>query len=223
MSFEGFSEQTIDFLTDLQNNNTKSWFESNRDNYEKYLLNPMRELVMELGGFMLTIDPLFEVTPAVNKTISRIYRDTRFSRDKSPYRSNMWIVFKRKSENWLDDPGYFFEIFPHYYRYGMGFYQASKKTMDSIREAIDLKPKEFLKTVEFLKTGIFELKGESYKRRIQSSHSEEIQEWYQKKSFYLVCNKDIGGNLFSEKLIGELISDFSKTASFYQFIRKAKE
>lgn len=223
MNFKGFSNATIEFLTDLKNNNNKLWFESHRKSYEKYLLSPMRALVTDLSSFMLTIDPYFITAPAVNKTISRIYRDTRFSKDKSLYRPNMWVIFKRRSENWLDDPGYFFEIFPHYYRYGMGFYQATKKTMDCIREAIDSKPKEFLKTIDFLKSGIFELKGESYKRKIESSLPPEIQEWYRKKSFYLVCNRNLDETLFSEKLIDEMISGFSMTVSLYRFIRKAKD
>jgi hypothetical protein len=52
-------------------------------------------LVGALGEFMLSIDPWFEVTPAVDRTISRIYCDTRFAKDKSPYKTTMWITFKR--------------------------------------------------------------------------------------------------------------------------------
>ena len=80
--FNGFSPKTLKFLKGLEVNNNKTWFQKHRADYEEYVLQPLRDLVTYLGDFMLVIDPCFEITPAVNKTISRIYRDTRFSKDK---------------------------------------------------------------------------------------------------------------------------------------------
>ena len=77
--FTGFSKESLTFLTIVNKKNSKEWFEKNRDNYEKYLLEPFRMLVAELGKDMLKIDPGFEVRPQINKTISKIFRDTRFS------------------------------------------------------------------------------------------------------------------------------------------------
>lgn len=92
--FSGFSPKTLKFLRGLKTNNNKAWFQAHRADYEKYVLQPLRDLVIDLGDFMLDIDPFFEITPSVNKTISRIYRDTRFSKDKSPFRSTVWFTFK---------------------------------------------------------------------------------------------------------------------------------
>ena len=139
--FKGFSEKTVDYLNELKFNNNKQWFEENRDKYRKYLIEPMKELVNELAPFMMSIDPLLEVTP--KKSISRINRDIRFSRDKSPYRSNMWISFKRVYKDWKNEPVYFFEIFPDYYRYGMGFYNIPRDTLYKLRGLIDEDNKEF--------------------------------------------------------------------------------
>ena len=86
-NFNGFSEKTLDFLRNLKVNNNKTWFEANKQDYEIYLLQPMRNLVFDIGEFMLSIDPYFEIRPAINKTISKIYRDIRFSRNKSLFRS----------------------------------------------------------------------------------------------------------------------------------------
>ncbi|MDA8210412.1 MAG: DUF2461 domain-containing protein [Clostridia bacterium] len=91
-SFKGFSKSTLDFLKNLKANNNKVWFETHKQDYQEYLLKPLKDLVMDLSSFMLSIDPYLETKPAVNKTISRIYRDTRFSKDKSPYKSTMWII-----------------------------------------------------------------------------------------------------------------------------------
>ena len=108
--FEGFSKDSIVFLRELKKNNNKQWFESHKSDYEALLLAPLKNLVSDLGDFMLSIDNFFEVTPSVNKTISRIYRDTRFSHDKSPYKTSLWITFKRPQKDWKDAPAYFFEI-----------------------------------------------------------------------------------------------------------------
>ena len=200
--FSGFSQETLDFLKNITANNSKSLFEENRHIYEKYLLQPFKNLVADLAGDMLLIDGSFNVQPAVNKTISRIFRDTRFSKDKSLFRGNMWLTLKRNSENWKVEPAYFFEIFSDWYRYGMGYYSASRETMDLFRLTIDEKPTRFMKAIDFFHAqNLFELKGENYKRAIPNRHPPIIQPWYQKKSFYLVCNKKIENVLFSSQLV----------------------
>ena len=95
--FKGLSSKAFRFLKEIRTHNEKAWFEAHRTDYERHLLEPLRDLVTDLSDFMLDIDLSFEVAPAVGKTISRIYRDTRFSKDKSPLRDCMWITFKRNT------------------------------------------------------------------------------------------------------------------------------
>ncbi len=187
-------------------------------------MNPLQALVMDLSGFMLTIDPRLETKPAVGKTISRIYRDTRFSRDKSLYKSNMWVTFKRPGEGWKDTPVYFFEIFPDWYRYGMGFYSASKQTMDKLREMIDTKPEEFQKAISFnLRHPVFVVEGEQYKKILDKDKPEEIRNWYQRKNLYLTCNKKVDDRLFSPALIDDLVFGFGLIAPLYHYLWKVKQ
>lgn len=217
--FKGFTPDTIKFLAELRTNNNKPWFEAHKGEYERFVLEPLQELVMDIGPFMLTIDPDFETRPRVDKTISRIYRDTRFSHDKSPFKSCMWITFKRPIKDWKDAPAYFLEITPDSYRYGMGFYSASKETMDRLRKAIDEKPKEFMKAVSFYsKQQDFIVEGEKYKRVLNSGLSNELQEWYQRKNLYLVCNRDIDERFFSKELADDLTSGFKLLAPFYRYL-----
>jgi uncharacterized protein (TIGR02453 family) len=220
--FKGFSPETLKFLKSLEANNNKQWFEKHRTDYRQYVLEPSRRLVNDLSDFMLKIDPRIEITPSVNKTISRIYRDTRFSEDKSPYRSNFWIVFKRQKKGWSTQVcAYFFEVFKDYYRYGMGFYDAAPAIMRKFREQIDENPKEFKKVISFYKRQkTFSLEGETYKRIIDKSKPEEIQTWYQRKSMYLVCNRKIDNTLFSRKLVNNLEHGFDMLALLYQYLQK---
>ncbi len=197
--FTGFSQRTLDFL-----------------------LKPLQDLVSDLSQTMLTIDPYFEVRPQVDKTISRIYRDTRFSHDKSLFKNNLWITFKRPVKPWQDKPAFYFEIFPDWYRYGMGYYGASKHIMDHFRNTIDENPDRFLKVIDFFKTGIFKLEGDPYKRTIPNDHSGEIQPWYQMKSFYLTCNKAADDVVFSAKLLDELIERFTLLKPLYQYLMEVQ-
>lgn len=120
-AFTGFSPNSLEFFEGLTANNNRAWFEAHRDEYENYLLNPLKALVSDLAAPMLSIDPELITVPAVDKTISRIYQDTRFSRNKSPYKTRLWISFKRLSPDWKTAPCFFFEISADGYRYGMGF------------------------------------------------------------------------------------------------------
>jgi len=217
--FTGFSPGTFSFLRDLRANNNKAWFEAHRDDYHDSLLNPLRCLVVDLGEHMLTIDPQLEVTPAVDKAISRLHRDTRFSKDKSPYKSRMWIVFRRPGRDWKTAPAYFFEISPETYRYGMGFYSATKNTMDRLRDRIDNRTEEFLQAIAFYaRQNTFILRGEQYKRILNPDQPEDLRTWYQRKNLYLGCSQKVDSRLYSRKLIDDLASDFSLLASFYHYL-----
>lgn len=87
------------FLVENRLHDSKAWFEAHREDYNRLVLEPLRQLVGEMAPVMLAIDPRLVVQPAVGKTISRIFRDTRFSRDKSAFREHMWISFNRESRS----------------------------------------------------------------------------------------------------------------------------
>lgn len=221
--FEGFSNETINFLKSLKENNNKLWFEENKEKYTNHLLTPMKYLVMDLSSFILSIDPLLEVTPSCGYTISKIYRDTRFSKDKSPYKISMWITFKRRSKEWSSNPAFFFELSPDSYRYGMGFFQANPTTMKIFRENIDASLDKFKNAISFYsKQDVFVVEGDKYKRILDKEKTEDINEWYQRKNLYLVCNKEIDNLLFSKELVDKLIVDFSLVKDFYTYLNQLK-
>ncbi len=218
-NFQGFPTEAIKFLHDISRNNNKTWFEEHKQRYQDFLVTPLKNLVTDLGDFMLVIDPYLEVRPAVNKTISKIHRDTRFSTDKSPFKDRMWLTFKRPNKNWKDAPAFFFEITPNAYRYGMGLYAASPQTMSFFRKAIDENLKAFLKSISFYsKQSRFIVEGEEYKRKLKSDHPANVQEWYQKRNFYLVCNRNMDDRISSPDLLDDLASGFNELAPFYNYI-----
>ena len=220
--FTGFSRQAFSFLKDLKANNDKAWFKAHRPDYEQYLLQPLRDLVTDLTDAMLDIDPCFEVSPTVNKTISRIHRDTRFSKDKSPYRDCMWIVFKRSGKEWSRwGVGYFIEITPTGYRYGVGFYEAAPDIMAQFRARIDGNPKAFLKAVSWFQEATpYALEGETYKRHKGPDKPEPILSWYNHKTFYLSSKRKIDRTIKSSTLVEILMHDCKLCAPLYHYLRE---
>lgn len=220
-SFTGFTTDTLEFLRTLAANNRKEWFEAHREEYRRFLQEPLQQLASVLAGPLTVIDP--DLITESRRVISRIHRDTRFSRNKSPYKTTMWLTFKRPLKEWQDAPCFFFEIGVDFYRFGMGFYSASKVTMDRLRQVIDRKPEAFRREVAFLDgQDTFVLEGEKYKRLLDGQKEEDILEWYQRRNLYLVCNRQIDGRLFSRGVLDELTSGFGRLAPFYHWLWRLK-
>lgn len=215
--FNGFSPQGLKFLVDVRERNSKEWFDENRHIYDEQLLEPMRALVEQLGQRMLLIDDGFEIRPAIGKTISRLNRDTRFSHSKLRYRSSMWLTFKRVSKDWKDAPVYFFDMTPHVYRYGIGYYSASRQTMDLFRELITKDTKRFLKVAGCVKVP-FELSGDSYKRPLLKDLPENIASWYNRKSFAVMNTCHDVEALFSGDLLDQIERGFFALEPLYHYL-----
>ena len=224
-SFTGFSPQTFSFLKNLKDNNFREWFEQHREEFSKDLQHPFINLVSDLAPIMLKMDSLLEIKPP-KKMISRIFRDLRFSKDKSPYRSNMWLSFHRSTDDWKQDPTYFFELMPDHYRYGMGFSRPGKKFMNTMRMLIETKPKEFqeINTI-LLSPSPFRLMGTEYIRQLKP-HVEippDLMAWYQKKGeLYIMASFPIDEIVLSKKLLMKLETDFKKLLPIYNFFWKLK-
>lgn len=218
-TFIGLKPDALNFLQLLSQNNNKEWFSANRVTWDQGLVAPLRQLVETLAPDMLLIDDLLEVRPAVGKTLSRIHRDTRFSHDKSPYRSNVWIAFKRPRKSLSDSPTFFFEIMPDSWRYGMGYYSASRTTMTRFRDHIADNPRSFLATVADIRTG-FSLEGESYKRPLIIGQTPELADWYNKKTFALIDERRDMAALYSAELVDILREAFWRLAPLYQLLVK---
>jgi len=217
--FRGFSAETLQFLQDLSEHNEKAWFEAHRPTYERHVLVPLCSLVADLSGWMISVDPDFEVRPTVGRTISRIFRDTRFSRDKSPLRTFMWIVFKRPKRERRSSPGFFFEIHADWFRYGMGMYAASRSNMDRIRKRIDEDPEEFAHAIRFhSEDNAYHLVANQYVNKLPSPHPASIDEWYQTKTFYLSVDRNADSILFKPELVDELLQDYRPLIPLYRFL-----
>lgn len=223
-AFPGFTPDALKFLRDVHRQNSKAWYDGRKEQYDTVLLTPLKQLVTELTGAIIRIDNHIEVAPIVNKTISRLYRDTRFSADKSLFKDTVWVTFKRPSNEWRDYPGFFFELRPTAYRYGMGFYSATPTTMAAFRELIQQKNSKFRSAIGFLQgQDAYVVEGDSYKRNLKLDLLPDLQDYAQRKNLYVVCNRKPDRELFSSQLVTSIQKMFERVAPLYHFMQEAAE
>lgn len=102
-TFPGFTSESFQFFRELAENNNKPWFDRNRERYESYVVGVFRSLLATLEPFLLELNPNFETAGKTNRNLSRINRDIRFSKDKSPYKHNYYLyVFDQRRERDAD-------------------------------------------------------------------------------------------------------------------------
>lgn len=99
-----FTSDTFKFFRDLSRNNRKKWMDAHRGRYAQHVTQPFREMLARLGPGVLKLDPIFEVTGKGGCNFSRINRDIRFAKDKTPYRPQMYLQFS-SAENAEGDDG----------------------------------------------------------------------------------------------------------------------
>jgi len=213
------------FLVENRLHDSKSWFESHREDYNRLVLEPLRGLAAEMAPIMLTIDPQLIVQPAVGKTISRIFRDTRFSRDKSAFREHMWISFNRgKPERFQPVPELYFDLGPEGYSYGCGWYSPGAELMDALRKLVlegDAVAKKAVRAAA--RQDRFQLEGKEYKRPKHPDAPPGIYPWVNRKELYLSCYGSDPAFLYAPDLGTRVAKDLAALKPVYQLFWKAQD
>jgi uncharacterized protein (TIGR02453 family) len=196
-----FSRKTFDFLFENRLNNSKKWFLDHKNDYNEYVLNPLMELAVMLAPTISSIDMQIITEPKVDKTISRIYRDTRFSKDKSLYRNEIWLSYRRDKKTFPQYPEFFFVVMPDKFIYGCGYYAASTQTMENMRSLILKKDPFFLKAQEaFERQSDFVMEGDTYKKTKHPDQPMNIREWLDRKGICVICKSNDLLLLYSDEL-----------------------
>lgn len=142
--YAGFTPETIAFLIELSNNNNREWFKVNKSRYEELVLDVALRFILSMQ------DPLAEIAPnfiaqatRVGGSLMRVYRDTRFSKNKTPYKTNIGIQFRHERAKDVHSPGYYVHIAPEEVFIGVGMWRPDSDALRGIRERIAARPAQW--------------------------------------------------------------------------------
>jgi uncharacterized protein (TIGR02453 family) len=167
--FFGFPKKGIKFLKDLARNNNREWFQAHREDYQTYLLNPAQSFVVALGERLKALSSgiIYDTRTSGSGSILRIYRDIRFSKDKTPYHTNLRIFFWEGTLKKFENPGIYFAMDANSAQIYLGQYTFSKELLTAYRDAVINEKigsalERALQSVR--ESGEYEIGGEHYKR-----------------------------------------------------------
>lgn len=217
MSFEPFTVEAVKYLFENKFRNDKEWYDDHKVDYKKYVYNPCVQLITEIAPTMTEIDEQFITVPS--KLISRVRRDTRFTKDKTMYRDNVWIVFLRDKNLMSIAPCFWFEINQKGSSYGVGYYGAQTGSMANMRKMIIEKHPAFLKALKCYEAQQkFIIGGEMFKRSKHPDQPENLKTWLDRKNIYFEAVQNNFDLAFSEELPEILKKGFKELKPIYDFL-----
>lgn len=222
--FSGFSNETIQFFLDLKFHNNADYFHANHNRYVEVVQSPFYELIEELSTTMLKIDNDMEIRP--HKCISRIHRDTRFSRDKSPYRDHLWFLFRRAAEPREKSLFFYFEFGLGRLDWGMGIWGENRELLDQFRRKLQANPDGMLALLDDMNLDQHRmfLGGTTFKRiSVPTNIPSRLKPWYCAKDLYigkLIQDESIA---FKPELVQLLCRDFLAISPLYQLLRGIRD
>jgi uncharacterized protein (TIGR02453 family) len=162
----GISPALFVFLRDLKENNNREWFLKNKERYEKAVKGPLLDFIVDFGEIVPAISPHISAIPRTNGgSLFRIYRDVRFSKDKTPYKTAAAVQFRHERGKDVHAPGYYLHLEPGIVFAGCGIWKPDGDTLDKIRSRIAEKSEEWQKlTRKKTFADQFTLEGDSLKR-----------------------------------------------------------
>jgi len=221
--YAGFEPESIAFLEELSANNNRDWFREHKPRYEEQVLDVALRFIQSMQDPLAEFAPHFVAVPTrVGGSLMRVYRDTRFSRDKTPYKTNVGIQFRHELAKDVHSPGYYVHVDPEQVFLGVGMWRPDAEPLRGIRERIAARPAEWKRTVaasRFRKH--YSLGGESLTRPPRGfGPDHECIDDIKRKSFIAVKNlavDDAVGPQFQRKVE----TAFKAGGDYMRFLCKA--
>ncbi len=218
-----FQPETLRFLEQLAANNNRDWFRENKTRYEEQVLDVALRFIQSMQDPLHEMAPHFVALPTrVGGSLMRVYRDTRFSKNKTPYKTNIGIQFRHEQAKDVHSPGYYLHIDPDQVFVGVGMWRPDAEPLRAIRERIAAKPAEWRRAA-YEKTfrRHYELGGESLKRPPRGFDPEhDCIDDIKRKSFIAVREFDVGACL-KPQFQRTVESSFSMGEPLMRFLCKA--
>jgi uncharacterized protein (TIGR02453 family) len=226
-NFSGFTPDTIKFLEDLRANNNRAWFLEHRYEYETHFLAPAFSFVNTFAPRLAELVPGLEYEARVDKSLWRLNRDVRFSNNKSPYKTNMGIIFwKGPFDKRSDNPGFYFHLEPQQIYLAVGSWMFTPDMLKAYREALLDKKlgSEFLAITKELADNGINLVGENPLSKPPKGFDKEHPLANYARFRGLYAAQDDSGSLpsvvFTEDILDYCMAFYSKCTTLLEWLVK---
>ena len=212
--FQGFTQGTTDFLWGIRFNNERGWFLAHKEEFQTLVDAPLRALAGQVSQAINDKFPDLQL----NCKVSRIYRDARRLYGRGPYKDHLWFGLRRMAPSEGAEPGFYFEVAPEYYSYGMGCWDPTPVTMAKLRARIDRDPEPLKQLARRLeKHREFTLEGQMYKRP-KGDPGRLLYPWYNRRQISLTSDHNCDGLYFSPELADQVVNGFTFLMPYYEYL-----
>jgi uncharacterized protein (TIGR02453 family) len=217
--FPGFPPEARQFLRSLARNNRREWFQPRKEIFETKIKAPMAELIEAVNAEFLSFAPAHINDP--KKAIYRIYRDTRFSPDKTPYKTHLAAIFPLRGTERHSSAGYYFHISPKAVAIAMGAYMPGPEDLYAIRNWLAENHGEFRGAVKAVQKLLGDLQGDSLTRSPKGFDPEHpAADLIRRKAWFFATEMD-AEMVESPKLLPEIVKRFRAGTPTIEMLNKA--
>jgi uncharacterized protein (TIGR02453 family) len=220
--FAGYSTDTFRFLAGLVENNERAWFEAHRADYERFVVEPSLSLIDTLDPIVRAISPRYRgVARKLGGSLMRIYRDTRFGHDKTPYKTNIGIQLRHEGAADVHAPGFYIHLDLASAFVGTGCWHPEPSDLKAIRLAVAAHPETYREALAQAAAVGMTPAGESLKNVPRGFDPEHpLAEELKRKDF--LVSTDLSADLYlGPELVTTLAQRFQASAAYMRFLCSA--
>ena len=218
-----FGPGLMRFMKELSANNSRDWFQANKDRYERDVREPAREFIREMEAPLRKISKHFVADDRkVGGSLMRIHRDVRFSKDKSPYKTNVGIQFRHELARDVHAPGFYLHIDPKEVFLGVGMWHPASEELRAVRAAIAGKGRAWVRARDAGAVGEgWSLEGDSLKRAPKGYDPEHPMIEDLRRKDFIAVKALKKGDVTRPDLVAFVAGEFARTRPFARFLAKA--
>ncbi len=220
--FKGFPKECVDFYLELAKNNNKTWFDDHKSDYEKYVMDPAKDFVYSMGILLKKLSQDITADPRVNKSIFRLYRDTRFSNDKTPYKTHLGIFFWEGNGPKMEFSGYYFHLEPPTMFLAAGMHCFSRPRLELYRNYVidsEFGPRLAEAVQSVTANSGYSVGGKHYKKLPRGYAAEgNTGELLLHNGLYAMTEMQIPTEFYSPDLLEYCFSAFKKMSPIHQWL-----
>lgn len=220
-----FSKATFDFLSSLAAHNNREWFEAHKQMYEDRVRMPALRFIEDIAADLAAISPHFRAIPKKSGgSLMRVYRDTRFGKDKRPYKTNIGIQFRHELGKDVHAPGFYLHIANDECFVGVGIWRPDATALNKIRETISESGDAWLKTINhaaFKKH--FRLSGDRLRNPPRGYAKDHPLIDALKWKDYIAIASLNKNDVIGDKLLTKVVDNFKAGDSLMHFLCRALE